>query len=56
MFFASRVQRIVRVHHYGLRDKVNSRGTEVKYAKLELLEVCMTTMNLVKEKMQGWLE
>ncbi len=30
--FTGQVQRLARVHHYGLRDKVNRLGTEVKYA------------------------
>lgn len=35
--FVPGVQRLVRVHHYGLRDRVNRRGTEVKYAERPLL-------------------
>ncbi|HHW3954413.1 TPA: phage virion morphogenesis protein [Raoultella planticola] len=35
--FESRVQRIARVHHYGLRDRVSSRGPEIRYAERRLL-------------------
>lgn len=35
--FVPGVQKLVRVHHYGLRDRVNKRGTEVKYAERPLL-------------------
>lgn len=47
--FVPGVQRLVRVHHYGLRDRVNQRGTEVKYAERPLLgingEVDATVLN-----------
>jgi len=35
--FAGEVQRIARVHHYGLRDRINKRGLTVQYAARELL-------------------
>lgn len=35
--FAGQVQRIARVHHYGLRDKVRKGGPEVVYARRQLL-------------------
>lgn len=35
--FAGQVQRIARVHHYGLRDRVSRRGPEVRYAERRLL-------------------
>ncbi|HGD4068716.1 TPA: phage virion morphogenesis protein [Enterobacter hormaechei] len=37
--FAGKVQRIARVHHYGLRERVNLRGSEVRYAKRRLLGI-----------------
>lgn len=37
--FAGQVQRIARVHHYGLRDRVSRRGPEVRYAERRLLGV-----------------
>ncbi|CAM7452883.1 Transposase IS3 [Citrobacter cronae] len=35
--FAGQVQRIARVHHYGLRDRVNKGGFEVVYSRRQLL-------------------
>ncbi|HBV2907620.1 phage virion morphogenesis protein [Citrobacter freundii] len=35
--FVGQVQRIARVHHYGLRDRVSRRGPEVRYAERRLL-------------------
>ncbi|EJJ8269730.1 phage virion morphogenesis protein, partial [Escherichia coli] len=35
--FDGKVQRIARVHHYGLRDRVSRRGPEVRYARRGLL-------------------
>nr|WP_247604430.1 phage virion morphogenesis protein [Citrobacter freundii] len=37
--FAGQVQRIARVHHYGLRDRVSRRGPEVRYAERRLLGI-----------------
>ncbi len=53
--FAPGVQKLVRVHHYGLRDKVNRRGTEMKYAERTLLglnEAVESNLELVLTK---WL-
>ncbi|HBB5094764.1 phage virion morphogenesis protein [Escherichia coli] len=35
--FAGKVQRIARVHHYGLRERINKGGLEVVYPRRELL-------------------
>ncbi|EME9303990.1 phage virion morphogenesis protein [Escherichia coli] len=35
--FAGQVQRIARVHHYGLREKVNNSRRSIKYPKRNLL-------------------
>lgn len=35
--FDGQVQRIARVHHYGLRDRVSRKGPEVRYAERRLL-------------------
>lgn len=37
MQFEGKVQRIARVHHYGLRDRVSRKGPEVRYAERQLL-------------------
>jgi len=53
--FVPGVQKLVRVHHYGLRDRVNRRGTEVKYAERPLLGVNDDTENLVRKTLLHWL-
>lgn len=35
--FDNKVQRISRIHHFGLRDRLNKYGPFVKYARRELL-------------------
>ncbi len=35
--FVPAVQRLARVHHYGLRDRVSKRGIVVKYSERKLL-------------------
>lgn len=35
--FAGQVQRIARVHHYGLRDRVSRMGPQVRYPERKLL-------------------
>ena len=48
--FADQVQYLARVHHYGLRDKVNrGRRLEVDYPKRELLGFSKTDVDLVKD-------
>lgn len=37
--FAGQAQRIARVHHFGLRDRVEKNGPTVKYAARELLGI-----------------
>jgi len=53
--FVPGVQRLVRVHHYGLRDRVNRRGTEVKYTERPLLGVNDEVEISVREKLMHWL-
>lgn len=40
--FVSSVQRIARIHHYGLRDNVSRRGPTVRYAERRLLGINVT--------------
>lgn len=47
--FESRVQRIARVHHYGLRDRVSRKGAEVRYAKRRLLGLNSELVALIDE-------
>lgn len=53
--FAGQVQRIARVHHYGLRDRVSRRGPEVRYSKRQLLGFDTAAFNLMKEKLLSYL-
>lgn len=53
--FAPAVQRLARVHHYGLRDRVNRRGTEVKYAERPLLGINGDVESAVREMLIRWL-
>ncbi|HCU0422003.1 TPA: phage virion morphogenesis protein [Klebsiella aerogenes] len=53
--FAGQVQRIARVHHYGLRDRVSRRGPEVRYSKRQLLGFDTAVFNLMKEKLLSYL-
>ncbi|MEG9306330.1 phage virion morphogenesis protein [Klebsiella pneumoniae] len=53
--FESRVQRIARVHHYGLRDRVSRKGPEVKYAERRLLGLNNVTENIIRERLFFYL-
>ena len=53
--FAPSVQRLARVHHYGLRDRVNRRGTQVKYAERLLLGVNGEVESSVRDTLLRWL-
>jgi len=54
--FVPAVQRLARVHHYGLRDKVSKRGIKVKYSERPLLGVNGETESLVKDILYRWLD
>ncbi|HDS2184586.1 phage virion morphogenesis protein [Klebsiella aerogenes] len=45
--FTRKVQRIARVHHYGLRDRVNRGGMKIRYAQRRLLGNSREVANLV---------
>ena len=53
--FAGKVQRIARVHHYGLRDRVSRNGPEVRYAKRFLLGANEEVENLTRDILLSWL-
>lgn len=53
--FTGQVQRIARVHHYGLRDRVSRRGPEVRYAERRLLGVTIEVENLTHDTLLRWL-
>lgn len=53
--FDRQVQRIARVHHYGLRDRVSRKGPQVRYAKRQLLGIYDTEFEIIKEKIISFL-
>jgi len=53
--FAPAVKKLARVHHYGLRDRVNSRGTVVKYAERPLIGISDKVSKLVQHILLRWL-
>lgn len=55
MAFAPAVQKLARVHHYGLRDRVNRRGTMVKYSERPLLGVNNEVESSVRDTLLRWL-
>jgi len=52
--FAGKVQHIARVHHYGLRDRVNKKGAMVKYKKRQLLGVNSDIKTLTQDLLLKW--
>lgn len=53
--FVPAVQKLARVHHYGLRDRVNRRGTIVKYSERALLGINDNVEKKVQEILILWL-
>ncbi|EOD3511303.1 phage virion morphogenesis protein [Cronobacter sakazakii] len=53
--FDGQVQRIARVHHYGLRDRVSRKGPEVRYAERQLLGVNDEVETLTRDILLRWL-
>ncbi|HDY7091479.1 TPA: phage virion morphogenesis protein [Klebsiella pneumoniae] len=53
--FDKRVQRIARVHHYGLRDRVSKKGPNVQYDKRRLLGLNNLTVSLTRDILIQWV-
>lgn len=53
--FDGKVQRIARVHHYGLRDRVSRKGPMVKYAERRLLGLNKHLIKASKDMLVYWL-
>ncbi|MGK4158482.1 phage virion morphogenesis protein, partial [Escherichia coli] len=53
--FEGKVQRIARVHHYGLRDRVSRKGPEVRYAERKLLGSNKDVLDFTKDILCDWL-
>ncbi|MCK7117106.1 phage virion morphogenesis protein [Enterobacter bugandensis] len=54
--FANKVQRIARVHHYGLRDRVNKSNYKVKYPQRNLLGWNDRSKATIYEILLRWLQ
>ncbi|EIK4827310.1 phage virion morphogenesis protein, partial [Salmonella enterica subsp. enterica serovar Rissen] len=54
--FAGQVQRIARVHHYGLRDRITKLGPLKKYPERRLLGHTNNTVELVKSIMLDYMK
>lgn len=54
--FEGKVQRIARVHHYGLRDRVSRKGPEVRYAERRLLGIGEKEKYLIFNSLLSWLQ
>ncbi|ELR0193639.1 phage virion morphogenesis protein [Salmonella enterica] len=54
--FAGQVQRIARVHHYGLRDRITKLGSLKKYPERRLLGHTNNTVELVKSIMLDYMK
>lgn len=48
--FAGKVQRMVRVHHYGLRDRPSRNGKEVRYEERPLLGISEADFELIENQ------
>ncbi|MFQ1681396.1 phage virion morphogenesis protein [Pantoea dispersa] len=46
--FSGRVQRMARVHHYGLRDRPSRHGSEIKYEARPLLGISEKDLELIE--------
>ena len=47
--FAGNVQRMARVHHYGLRDRPSRKGKEVRYEARPLLGLSEKDLKMIEE-------
>ncbi|MCE1503205.1 phage virion morphogenesis protein [Enterobacter hormaechei] len=53
--FDGKVQRIARVHHYGLRDRVRCNGPEARYPARRLLGVNDEVETITRDTLLRWL-
>ncbi|MEY7151981.1 phage virion morphogenesis protein [Enterobacter cloacae] len=53
--FDGKVQRIARVHHYGLRDRVRRNGPEARYPSRRLLGVNDEVETITRDTLLQWL-
>lgn len=48
--FTGRVQRMARIHHYGLRDRPSRNGKEVQYESRPLLGISESDLQLIEQE------
>lgn len=53
--FDGKVQRIARVHHYGLRDRVRRNGPEARYPARRLLGINDVIEELTQDTLLRWI-
>lgn len=53
--FDGKVQRIARIHHYGLRDRVRRNGPEARYPARRLLGVNDEVETVTRDTLLHWL-
>nr|WP_250899489.1 phage virion morphogenesis protein [Enterobacter asburiae] len=53
--FDGKIQRIARVHHYGLRDRVRRNGPEARYPARRLLGVNDEVETITRDTLLRWL-
>lgn len=53
--FEGQVQRIARVHHYGLRDRASSKGPMIQYTERRLLGFNDEVKDLTRNVLLRWL-
>lgn len=53
--FDGSVQRIARIHHYGLRDRVSPKGPEVRYSQRRLLGLNDEVDKVTRDTLLRWL-
>lgn len=53
--FEGKVQRMARVHHYGLRERVTRNGAYIKYAERKLLGTEDFTLKIIQRNLLEWL-
>lgn len=53
--FVSSVQRIARIHHFGLRDKVSRRGPKVRYAERRSFGINDELETVTRDTLLYWL-
>lgn len=54
--FEGKVQRIARVHHFGLRDRLSRKGPQVRYAERRLLGLNQKATDIMQDLFFSWLK